>query len=76
MIKISPIGRVLKNARQNSGFTQNQLAKMIRKSKSTISLWENGKRSISAADFFKVLRVCEYQNKEIRTFFVLIGGKN
>lgn len=51
MLKIS-----LAAARINAGLTQDDVAKMMRKSKQTIGSWENGRTAIDAAN---LVALCE-----------------
>lgn len=41
----------LKAARVNAGFSQNEVATRLNRTKETISNWENGKVSMRAEDF-------------------------
>lgn len=41
----------LKAARTNKGLTQEEVAKILRKSKTTINNWENGKTEIDKSNF-------------------------
>lgn len=59
------IGFILRKYREESGFTQQELADWMGKSKPTISLWESGKRSINVVDFVKIIEILGCDTKKV-----------
>jgi len=54
-------GYIIKKMRTECGLSQLELAKMIGEQTGTaVSLWETGKRSISANKLWKIASVCGY----------------
>ncbi len=47
----------LKAARVNSNLTQEDVAMLLKKSKSTVNNWENGKTEIDKANFDSLCRI-------------------
>lgn len=50
-----PIGEILSEVRQEAGFTQQELAKRLRKPQSFVSSYESGQRRIDILEFLKIM---------------------
>jgi len=59
------LGRYLKEQREKNGYTQHQLAKMVKSSQSRIAKMEKGDNSVSIDAIFKYLFYLQVPTKEI-----------
>ncbi len=59
------LGKLLKAQRKKNGFTQNELAKMIKSDQARIAKMENGNNGISLESIFKSLFVLKTPNSKI-----------
>lgn len=53
------LGARIRQARETQGMTQEDLGDALGKDQKTISMYENGRRSISALDLFELARVLQ-----------------
>jgi len=66
------LGRYLKEQRKKCGYTQNQLAKMIKSNQSRIAKMENGDNSVTIDALLKSLFYLKIPTKEISKVFARI----
>ena len=59
------IGNILQKHREVNGYSQQLIADKLGKHKSTICLWEQGKRSINMSDFIHLIEVMGYDKDQI-----------
>lgn len=59
------IGYILQKYREDNNFSQQLVADKLGKSKSTVCLWESGKRSINMSDFLRIVEVMGYDKNRI-----------
>ncbi len=71
------IGYLLQKYREDNNYSQQYVADKLNKHKSTISLWESGKRSINMSDFIELIETMGYDKKSIsKDISAIIFGKN
>lgn len=53
------LGRALRDCRETKGFTQIEVAKKMNVSKMAVSLWESGKRSMTAENLKRYCQILD-----------------
>jgi transcriptional regulator with XRE-family HTH domain len=69
------VGAALAQARERAGFTQEQLAKLLRKPQSFVSNYERGQRRVDVLELLRIIEILDRDPIEIfRAILARRGG--
>lgn len=63
------LGEMIRNLRESKGFSQKQLADKLKVHKSTLSLWESGKRQVNIGTLWSISECLSLSQDEKEFFF-------